>query len=332
MSPKIHSSFWSDGEVENLTPEQKFAFLWIMTNSQINVCGFCEATGRRFTFETGLPVAALESTLKALPRSLKHFPDAGVIYVRKFIRHQFGDNDKLVRNHIFKSIVGECKSITIPGLLEAIIADYPVIRNAISGCNSDSFGSPSDSFTSPSPVSESPSNEVGRGKEKEKEKDQEKEQGESEGGLPGHEFAILDHLNQVTGRNFAQTQVNLTMIRSRLKEVHGDVEGVKLMINRWVKKWKGTEREEYLQPSTLFAVKKFRERYDSRMLPVVQEVTVRPDVQLKALEEEITRHPANRDGSKYEPNCTQAQKDEFSTMRKKRQALVSLIANGGRQP
>jgi uncharacterized phage protein (TIGR02220 family) len=148
--------------------------------------------------------------------------------------------------------------------------------------------------------------------------------------VKGPEHEILDYLNQQAGRQFAYVEANLNIIRSRLREVKGDVAGIKQMIERWVRKWQGTEYEEYLQPSTLFAVKKFRERYDSRMLPVVQEVTVRPDVQLKALEEQIEKHPANRDGSGSRQDCTQADKDAFVILKKKRQALIALIANGGR--
>jgi hypothetical protein len=65
MKPKIDPEFWSDPEIELLTPEQKPAMLWILTNPQMNVCGFCKVSPRRFAFDTGLKEEALLSTAEA---------------------------------------------------------------------------------------------------------------------------------------------------------------------------------------------------------------------------------------------------------------------------
>jgi hypothetical protein len=126
MSPKIHPTFWSDPNIEPLNAEQRLAMLWIMTNPQINVCGFFSVSRRRFSFETGLSESALESTLKALPRALKAFND-GTIYVRNFIRHQLGDGEQLAKNNIFKSILTVFKGIKNAELRDMIAADYPII-------------------------------------------------------------------------------------------------------------------------------------------------------------------------------------------------------------
>jgi len=51
-------SFWSDRDVEGLSPEQKLTLLWIFTNPQMNVFGYFETSPKRFSFETGLESTA----------------------------------------------------------------------------------------------------------------------------------------------------------------------------------------------------------------------------------------------------------------------------------
>lgn len=165
MSPKIHSAFWSDPDVEKLTPEQKLCFLWLMTNSQLNVCGFCQVSSKRFSFETGLDENVLAGTLEALPRALKPFEDISTVYLRKFIRHQLGDGEQLLRNNIFKSVLSIFKGIKFEPLRQAIIEDYPVI-----------------SQFSESPLK--PLEGLVRGKEKEQEQEKEKEKERGSGGKP----------------------------------------------------------------------------------------------------------------------------------------------------
>lgn len=65
---KIHVSFWGDPFVESLTPEQKFFYLYLLTNKSTTQCGIYEATIRQMCFDTGYN----EETVKKL---LKYFID-----------------------------------------------------------------------------------------------------------------------------------------------------------------------------------------------------------------------------------------------------------------
>lgn len=79
---------------------------------------------------------------------------------------------------------------------------------------------------------------------------------------------LLDFLNEFAGRSFRATDTNLDLIAARLSEPDVTPEGCEAMIERQVALWKGTETEEYLQPSTLFGKQKFGGYYDKRELPV----------------------------------------------------------------
>ena len=71
---------------------------------------------------------------------------------------------------------------------------------------------------------------------------------------------IIAYLNEKTGSSFkATTEATKKLISARLTEGY-TVEDFKKVIDNRVANWTGTEYEQYLQPSTLFAPTKF-EKY-----------------------------------------------------------------------
>lgn len=76
-------------------------------------------------------------------------------------------------------------------------------------------------------------------------------------------------LNEESGRPFREVDSNLTIISERLKETGVDIEGVKVMITRMVKRWKpDAKMREFLRPETLFCKSKFDGYYAARNEPV----------------------------------------------------------------
>lgn len=56
---------------------------------------------------------------------------------------------------------------------------------------------------------------------------------------------------------------------------------------------------------------------------------INPVAQKMALEEELARHPANKDSTFYHQDATDLEKSDYRTKRKKLRELTSFIANGG---
>jgi len=79
---------------------------------------------------------------------------------------------------------------------------------------------------------------------------------------------VLNFLNTQLQSSFGYSPTNLNLIKARLKEPDVTVEGVEKMILRQIKKWSGTEMEEYLRPSTLFRASKFCNYYAAKDQPV----------------------------------------------------------------
>lgn len=96
-----------------------------------------------------------------------------------------------------------------------------------------------------------------------------------EGGTGGNHYhpdtrTVLHFLNESCGKKFREVDANLSTISARLKETDVDLDGVKTMIMRQVKRWKDTKFAEYLQPSTLFGKQKFDLYYAAKDQPIYE--------------------------------------------------------------
>jgi len=73
---KIHDSFWTDPDIEELTPEQRYFYLYLLTNPACNQIGLFEFSIRRAVFETGYNRETIE-------KLLDHFESLGKIKVSR---------------------------------------------------------------------------------------------------------------------------------------------------------------------------------------------------------------------------------------------------------
>lgn len=106
MHSQIKSIFWSDDRVGALSPEEKLAILWLMTNSRLDICGFCRPEKRWFEFEVGIPFEALLRASKGFPDSIQTLPD-GTLFIRNYIRHQCSKNGSVSITN--KIVIGAVK-------------------------------------------------------------------------------------------------------------------------------------------------------------------------------------------------------------------------------
>lgn len=69
---KVHVTFWRDEFVESLTPEQKFFYLYLLTNDRTTQCGIYEITLKQMCYDTGYN----EDTIKKL---ISYFIETGKV-------------------------------------------------------------------------------------------------------------------------------------------------------------------------------------------------------------------------------------------------------------
>lgn len=61
---KVHVQFWGDPYIQDLTPEQKFFYLYILTNSQTKQCGIYEITLKQICYDTGYNIDTVSKLLE----------------------------------------------------------------------------------------------------------------------------------------------------------------------------------------------------------------------------------------------------------------------------
>lgn len=90
----------------------------------------------------------------------------------------------------------------------------------------------------------------------------------SERGYHPEAHKVLKVVCDISGREFREVDVNLSIISSRLKEKGIVVAEVVKMLQRMGKLWRGTDMQQYLRPATLFRASKFENYYADRDLPL----------------------------------------------------------------
>ena len=66
----VSTSFWGDNKiVDDFTPEDKYIYLYCMTNPHTNLCGCYEISMKQIAYETGYNTDSVERLLKRLDRT-----------------------------------------------------------------------------------------------------------------------------------------------------------------------------------------------------------------------------------------------------------------------
>lgn len=60
---KIHTQFWGDPFTQDLTPEQKYFYLYLITNDKTKQCGIYEITKRQMCYDTGYNIDTVSKLL-----------------------------------------------------------------------------------------------------------------------------------------------------------------------------------------------------------------------------------------------------------------------------
>jgi hypothetical protein len=61
---KVHTSFWGDSLVQSMSPEQKYFFLYLLTNERTRQCGIYEISKKQIAYDTGYNTDTVSILLK----------------------------------------------------------------------------------------------------------------------------------------------------------------------------------------------------------------------------------------------------------------------------
>ena len=83
----IKTTFRTDPFIESLDSEEKLLFIYLLTNEATNLCGIYEASKKRISFETWLPIEKIEKSLNNFTEKEKVFYLDGYIIIKNHVKH-----------------------------------------------------------------------------------------------------------------------------------------------------------------------------------------------------------------------------------------------------
>lgn len=94
---KISVSFWNDSFVQSLTPEGKYFYLYLMTNTRTTQCGIYEITISQMCFETGYNQETVGKLLGQFERSgkIKYSKNTNEIALKNWPKYNDSDSPKV---------------------------------------------------------------------------------------------------------------------------------------------------------------------------------------------------------------------------------------------
>lgn len=107
----VSTSFWSDPFIEDLTPNEKLLFLYLITNDKTNMLGIYEVSIKKISFDTGLNKDVIEKALKEFERLSKVKYIKNHIVLVNFMKHQnYNTNMKKSAIGIYNELPNELKN------------------------------------------------------------------------------------------------------------------------------------------------------------------------------------------------------------------------------
>ena len=234
----VHLSFWTDNKVEDdFTPEDKYFYLYLLTNPQTNICGCYEVSYNQMTYQTGYNKATINRLLDRFERVhniIRYNQSNKEVLILNWYKYNWSRSEKtlvgveIVAQHIktsdFKKYISD--------VVESIRNNAPIMGHI---CPMQASVSDSDSDTDTD--SDTDINIVKKDSNLKYIKE------------------IVQYLNNKCGTKYRyQTKVTQDCINARLREKY-TVDDFKSVIDKKTDDWMGTEREKYLRPMTLFGTK-----------------------------------------------------------------------------
>lgn len=103
---KVHVQFWGDIFVQSLTPEQKFFFLYLLTNEKTRQCGIYEISTRQISYDTGYNVDTVNKMIDFFTgaKKIQYSRQTNEIAIKNWDKYN-GSSSPKVQNLVNKELV-----------------------------------------------------------------------------------------------------------------------------------------------------------------------------------------------------------------------------------
>lgn len=95
---QIHTSFWQDPFVLELTPEEKYFYLYLMTNSKTTQCGVYELTKKVMELETGYNRETIDKLLARFIEygKIEYSEESKEILIKNWLKYNGSKSPKVI--------------------------------------------------------------------------------------------------------------------------------------------------------------------------------------------------------------------------------------------
>lgn len=245
---QVQVGFWQDGFVLDLTPEEKYFYIYLMTNSKASQIGIYELPKRIIETETGYNRETVEKLLKRFIeyKKIQYNDSTKEIMIMNWVRHNWNNSPKVVAR-----VEHELNSVKhIPFALS-----YLEIANSIKEDNV-SIQYPYSIHSLCKQEIRDKENDKDKEKDKEKDKDND-QQPENVAEAPVIPFEeIIHYLNHKANTSYRNnTKKTQSLILARLKDGF-TTEDFKSVIDVKCEEWlHDKQMNKFLRPETLFGTK-----------------------------------------------------------------------------
>ena len=248
----IHLSFWQDTKVtDDFTPEDRYFYLYLLTNPHTNLCGCYEISIKQMANEMGYDakkVGKLIDRFSFTHNLIRYARSEREILIFHWSKYNWTSSEKFR-----KPLLQEIQNVKADDFREYLLKlfDGENVKygiDTVSGKEEYSINTKCMDTTDTDSITDADNNILPEIK------------------------AIVQYLNDVCGTRYRyQTKGTQEHINARLKEGY-TVEDFKTVIDKKFEEWHGTDMEKFLRPETLFA-RKF-ESYLNQKISKRQEESV----------------------------------------------------------
>lgn len=239
----IHLSFWQDTKVtDDFTPEDRYFYLYLLTNPHTNLCGCYEISIKQMVNEMGYDskkVGKLIDRFSFIHNLIRYARSERELLIFHWSKYNWTSSEKFrkpllqeiqnvktddFREYLLKLFDGENVKYGMDTVSEK--EEYGINTNCIDTTDTDTI------------------TDTVSGSEADTDKSK-----------PTEIKEIVQYLNDKCGTRYRyQTKGTQEHINARLKEGY-TVDDFKTVIDKKFEEWHGTDMEKFLRPETLFAGK-----------------------------------------------------------------------------
>ena len=231
----IHLSFWQDTKVtDDFTPEDRYFYLYLLTNPHTNLCGCYEISIKQMANEMGYDVKKVGKLIDRFSFThnlIRYARSEREILIFHWSKYNWTSSEKFR-----KPLLQEIQNVKTDDFREYLLKlfDGENVKygmDTVSGKEEYGINTNCMDTTDTDSITDADNNILPEIKE------------------------IIQYLNDVCGTRYRyQTKGTQEHINARLKEGY-TVDDFKIVIDKKFEEWHGTDMEKFLRPETLFAGK-----------------------------------------------------------------------------